>query len=265
VRAPGSAAAAAALCLATALAACASNGPPATNSSSAPSHRSTSSATVPVLPGVSTNPPPWMAVSAHLVERLRAIGLPPPGVEVIAEHLHVNLVVVVHGKRVRVPAAVGFDDRGGLAEIHTHDHSGTIHLEAKRDRGFTLGMVFAVWGVHFTPDCLGAECASGDDRVRVFVNGEGPVPGDPTALPSRTSRSWWSRSERRTGSPIRCPLGSSTAAIRSRPDPRSDLRAADPRALGSSPRVFPAPRTGRPAGRTADPSRCDRPQSRSCA
>ncbi len=138
---------------------------------------------VPVLPGVSTNPPPWMAVSAHLVERLRAIGLPPPGVEVIAEHLHVNLVVVVHGKRVRVPAAIGFDDRGGLAEIHTHDHSGTIHLEAKRDRGFTLGMVFAVWGVRSTPDCLGTECASGDDRVRVFVNGEGPVPGDPTALP----------------------------------------------------------------------------------
>lgn len=167
------------LVVAGALVACSpSPGPAASGSSEAEGP----SATSPALPGVSTDPPPWPAEHAHLAALLKAIGLPPPGAEVVTVHFHVNLVVVVRAERVRVPAGIGFDDDERLAEIHTHDATGTIHLEARRDRGFTLGMVFAVWGVRFTRDCLGAECASGDDRLRVFVNGEGPVPGDPTTL-----------------------------------------------------------------------------------
>ena len=35
-----------------------------------------------------------------------------------------------------------------------------------------LGHVFAVWGVRFSPSCLGGYCRSGDRRVWVLVNGK---------------------------------------------------------------------------------------------
>jgi hypothetical protein len=38
-----------------------------------------------------------------------------------------------------------------------------------------------VWGVRFTPSCLGGSCAGGGRQLRVFVNGQ-PVRGDPTTL-----------------------------------------------------------------------------------
>ena len=39
-----------------------------------------------------------------------------------------------------------------------------------------------MWGVRFTPECFGASCNQGDDRIRVFANGK-PFRGDPTELP----------------------------------------------------------------------------------
>jgi hypothetical protein len=38
-----------------------------------------------------------------------------------------------------------------------------------------------VWGVRFTPSCLGGYCAGGDQRLRVYADGKA-VNGDPTAL-----------------------------------------------------------------------------------
>jgi hypothetical protein len=37
---------------------------------------------------------------------------------------------------------------------------------------FFLGQLFRVWGVRFTPRCLGAYCASGPKRLWVFVDGK---------------------------------------------------------------------------------------------
>ena len=50
-------------------------------------------------------------------------------------------------------------------------------VEAVADRDFTLGMVFDVWGVRFSQDCLGGYANAGEDVVRVFVDG-GPYEGD---------------------------------------------------------------------------------------
>jgi hypothetical protein len=48
-------------------------------------------------------------------------------------------------------------------------------------RTYTVGQFFAVWGVRFTPSCLGGYCAGGGRQLRVYVNGE-PVHGNPTAV-----------------------------------------------------------------------------------
>jgi hypothetical protein len=137
----------------------------------------------PVLPGLSTGPAPWPPEMRHLAERLRALGLPPLGPEVTRVHIHQDLEVFVHGQQVRVPFGIGIDlQRLKLAEIHTHGNQGTIHIEASRPRRFTLGMVFDVWGVRFSRDCLGAYCTDADNRIRVFVNGQ-QYAGDPAGLP----------------------------------------------------------------------------------
>ena len=48
-------------------------------------------------------------------------------------------------------------------------------------RTFTLGEVFGVWGVRLTRRCLGGYCASGADRLHVYVGGRERA-GDPRLL-----------------------------------------------------------------------------------
>jgi hypothetical protein len=81
-----------------------------------------------------------------------------------------------------VPAGIGIDPAVGFAPLHTHDSSGVIHVESPTVRTYTLGQFFAVWGVRFTPSCLGGYCAGGGRRLRLYVNGAA-YQGDPTTLP----------------------------------------------------------------------------------
>jgi hypothetical protein len=134
------------------------------------------------LPGLQTGPAPWGANTADLAARLRAIGLPPLSpAEGTAVHIHQHLDVYVDGRRVAVPALIGIDPSVGFAPLHVHDTSGVIHVESPTVRDYTLGEFFAVWGVRFTPSCLGGYCAADGRRLRVYVDGA-PYGGDPTAI-----------------------------------------------------------------------------------
>ena len=67
-----------------------------------------------------------------------------------------------------------------IQSLHTHDTSGTVHMESSVARTFTLGDFFDVWGVRFTPSCLGAYCNDGNgNTLQVFVNGQEQT-SDPT-------------------------------------------------------------------------------------
>jgi hypothetical protein len=86
---------------------------------------------------------------------------------------------------VTVPALIGIDARPVFfSPLHTHDATGVVHVESPVVKTFTLGHFFAVWGVRFTPRCLGGYCARGADRIRVYSDGE-VVKGDPRALALR--------------------------------------------------------------------------------
>jgi hypothetical protein len=98
-----------------------------------------------------------------------------------AVHIHQHLDLYVDGRKVPVPALIGIDPAVGFAPLHVHDSSGVIHVESPTVRSYTLGEFFAVWGVRFTPSCLGGYCAGGDRRLRVYVDGA-PYRGDPTAI-----------------------------------------------------------------------------------
>jgi hypothetical protein len=89
------------------------------------------------------------------------------------EHFHPFLEVYVDGEQIPVPANIGIDPAQppeSMAGLHTHDTTGTIHNEA--GTGSTLGQFFEVWGVEFTPSRLGPYEASGEEKVRMWVDGK---------------------------------------------------------------------------------------------
>jgi hypothetical protein len=129
-------------------------------------------------PGLQSSQPPWPAEYAHLAQRLRELGLPPGGSEVF--HHHALLHIYVNGLLVPLAANIGLEPAKHLeSSLHTHDHTGIIHMEAAHPFDFTLGDFFAVWGVKFGPAQLGGLTGYGGDHLHFYVNGR-PL-SDPAA------------------------------------------------------------------------------------
>jgi hypothetical protein len=124
------------------------------------------------LPGLMVGSAPWGPNDGlYLRQRLKAIGLHALPAEGVALHIHAHLDLAVNGRLYPVPALIGINvDQRFLAELHTHDQSGIIHVESPNVRKFTLGQFFAVWGLRFTSRCLGGYCASGKKQLWVWVN-----------------------------------------------------------------------------------------------
>jgi hypothetical protein len=135
------------------------------------------------LPGVLTGPAPWPNNTADLLARLSAIGLPALSAEGTVLHIHQHLDLYVDGTKQVVPAQIGIltSPQVVFSPLHTHDTSGIIHVESQIVRSFTLGEFFDVWGVRFTPTCVGGYCNQGDKTLRVYVDGQ-IVTGNPTLL-----------------------------------------------------------------------------------
>jgi hypothetical protein len=134
-----------------------------------------SSAVVPAgltisYPGLQTGQPPWPPEYKHLAERLRQLGLPPGGSEKF--HHHALLHIYVDGLLVPLAANIGLEPAKGLeSSLHTHDHTGIIHMEAPAPYNYTLGDFFAVWGVKFGPAQLGGLTGYGGDKLHFYLNG----------------------------------------------------------------------------------------------
>lgn len=126
------------------------------------------------LPGMMIGSAPWGPNDgADLRARLKAIGLHALAVEGLKLHIHQHLDLAVNGRIYPVPALIGINiEQRFLAEIHTHDDSGIIHVESPTVRTFTLGLFFDVWGLRFSEQCLGGYCAHGKKQVMVWVNGK---------------------------------------------------------------------------------------------
>src|SRR6266542_5599468 len=60
-------------------------------------------------------------------------------------HAHPNLAIVINGTTFTIPSQVGI--QGGCNKpIHTHDTSGTLHVETDDNRDYTLHDFFLIWG-----------------------------------------------------------------------------------------------------------------------
>jgi len=131
------------------------------------------------LPGVRKIKAPWSQDYTFLADRLLPLGLTTlSGHSGLQLHFHAHLDIFVNGKHVAVPALVGINTGAGyLTELHTHDASGVIHIEAQNPRQFTLGQFVAEWGVFFNSRCMGAYC----NGLKWYVNGKQQT-GNPETL-----------------------------------------------------------------------------------
>ena len=66
-------------------------------------------------------------------------------------HIHPVLKIIISGKEQIIPANIGITNTC-MNSIHTHDDSGTLHIESPVKKDFTLGDFFAVWGKQFNKD-----------------------------------------------------------------------------------------------------------------
>ena len=83
----------------------------------------------------------------------------------IIMHFHPPLNLMIDGKPVTVPSQIGIDSSlwkdhsldqygmqamangmSGMAPLHTHDATGTIHVESNIIRNYTLGEFLNIWG-----------------------------------------------------------------------------------------------------------------------
>ena len=137
------------------------------------------------LPGIlttqATGAQPWPANNtSDMPTRVSDVALPAEGG---AFHHHDLLQVFIHGDSIPVPADVGIlPDGSYFAPMHTHDTSGSMHIESASQFNFTLGDFFDVWGVLLTNTCVGGYCTSGPDELRVYVNGT-QITTDVTKIP----------------------------------------------------------------------------------
>ncbi|MEX2515097.1 MAG: hypothetical protein WD335_03140 [Candidatus Paceibacterota bacterium] len=87
----------------------------------------------------------------------------PGGHQSLAFHIHADLKVLVDGQQQIIPANTGIS-HSCMAEVHTHNTSGQIHIEStNRSTVLTLADFFAVWGEDTERDGY---------ETTVLVNGE---------------------------------------------------------------------------------------------
>lgn len=77
----------------------------------------------------------------------------------LARHDHVLLTVLVNGQPAEIPEGVGMSPQlwhdhsldqygpSGISPMHTHDTSGTIHIESTAPREYTIGEFLEVMGM----------------------------------------------------------------------------------------------------------------------
>jgi hypothetical protein len=132
------------------------------------------------LVGLQTGPAPWNQGLDTLPDRLDAVGVHALDAEGEVLHIHQHLDIYVNGKQIAVPANIGIYDGQFLTELHTHDTSGIMHVEAPVAENFTLGQFFGVWGVRLNADCVGGYCQQVTPWT-VYVDGQA-YSGDPATL-----------------------------------------------------------------------------------
>lgn len=134
---------------------------------------------------------PWDRPSNQQAQ-VEAAGLELADAESLTVHYHAHLDVTVDGTPVAVPAGLGINTgpggslpahgEPGIAVLHTHDTTGTLHIEAPAAERFTLGQVFTEWGVALSAGQVGGYRTGEDGQVVTVTVDGAAVHGDPAQV-----------------------------------------------------------------------------------
>ncbi|MCD0450575.1 hypothetical protein LO762_15450 [Actinocorallia sp. API 0066] len=126
--------------------------------------------------------PPW-ALPADPVKRAKELGLDVKlGMEGQARHVHAHLSLFVNGEQVQIPANLGIDAAGNIAELHTHDTRGVLHVESfSPDKVFTLQQVFDIWEIPLSKTQIGQFKTDATHTLKFYVDGK-EVTDDPSKI-----------------------------------------------------------------------------------
>ncbi|MBN3756633.1 hypothetical protein G3N95_27105 [Paraburkholderia sp. Tr-20389] len=92
-------------------------------------------------------------------------------------HVHAHLAIINNGQWLALPQNIGILSQCNY-EMHTHDHTGIIHIETPNVKTFTLGQFFDIWGQTLSK----TNVAGVTGTVVAYVNDNGDVrryEGDP--------------------------------------------------------------------------------------
>jgi hypothetical protein len=117
-----------------------------------------------------TGKPPWPRPD-DTTDRATQAGLAVGASEGTAVHFHVHLDVFVDGKAIPVSADLGLAPTS-ISEMHTHDASGVLHIEAPGSGTWALGQLFDEWNVRLDRTHLGGLEASADKPLAAYVDGK---------------------------------------------------------------------------------------------
>lgn len=96
-----------------------------------------------------------------------------PDHENLVQHFHAVVNIAVDGVPETIPANVGIKSNC-MAEVHTHDASGEVHVESlQAEKQFRLGDFFAVWGQSITRPGY---------NLQLLVNGQNSTSGGNVVL-----------------------------------------------------------------------------------
>jgi len=130
------------------------------------------------LPGIRKTKAPWAPEYRYLADRLAPLDLTTlGGHNGLVLHFHAHIDIFVNGKKVKIPALIGINPGANyLTELHTHNATGVIHIEAQKARDFTVGQFFAEWAVYLDSHAIG-----GYSGMTWYLNGKQQT-GNPAAL-----------------------------------------------------------------------------------
>lgn len=84
-------------------------------------------------------------------------------------HVHAHLAIFNNGQQLALPKNIGILSQCDY-EMHTHDQTGIIHIEAPSIKNFTLGAFFDIWGQPLTSTKVAG--VTGDVVAYINDNGE---------------------------------------------------------------------------------------------
>lgn len=85
-------------------------------------------------------------------------------------HIHPRLRIVITGEDQQIPANIGVLATC-MRPLHTHDASGTLHVEFPRPHNFTLGDFFSIWEKPFSNAEILGHKADETHEITFLVNG----------------------------------------------------------------------------------------------